>query len=146
MSQAQQSQDRKPWRDEEKLRELYHEKEYSQYEIAEELGCGQNTVKKAMQRHGIETRGRSEAIKKAKQKKYPKVETRTDGYERIRDEYEGEQSQVRLHRLLYVAHHGLESVEGMEIHHKNHIPWDNRIENLEALTPSEHSRLHAQKE
>lgn len=31
------------------------------------------------------------------------------------------------------------------VHHKNNIPWDNRLENLEAMSRSEHSILHWEK-
>ncbi len=38
----------KPWRDESLLREMYHEDDMSQYEIADELGCTQVTVSNSM--------------------------------------------------------------------------------------------------
>ncbi|WP_218055090.1 homing endonuclease associated repeat-containing protein [Haloparvum sedimenti] len=49
---------------------------------------------------------------------------------------------VPVHRLQYVAEHGIDSVSGKHVHHKNGIPWDNRVENLEPMSPSEHSRHH----
>lgn len=47
----------------------------------------------------------------------------------------------RLHRIIMERHMGRD-LTGYHIHHKNHNKLDNRIENLEVLTPSEHSRLH----
>lgn len=48
---------------------------------------------------------------------------------------------VYEHRLvLYEA--GIEIPPGWHVHHKNGIRTDNRIENLEALSPSDHSREH----
>jgi len=46
------------------------------------------------------------------------------------------------HRLLAVAEWGLDAVRGMDVHHQNNIPWDNRPENLELLTRAEHRREH----
>jgi hypothetical protein len=30
----------------------------------------------------------------------------------------------------------------MDVHHKNHIPWDNRPENLEIIGHAEHTARH----
>ena len=50
-----------------------------------------------------------------------------------------------VHRLVWVWHHGY-LPDGMEIHHKNECKTDNRIENLELLTPAEHRAAHSKKE
>ena len=44
-----------PWRDEELLRELYHGREMTQEEVAEELECTKSCVCRWMQRHDIES-------------------------------------------------------------------------------------------
>jgi len=45
----------KPWRDEDTLRELYHEKGMTQKEVADELGCTKWCVCVWMQKHDIES-------------------------------------------------------------------------------------------
>jgi len=51
---------------------------------------------------------------------------------------------VLVHRLLAVAEYGYENVCDNVIHHKNGIRWDNRPDNIEVMTRSEHSKLHAE--
>lgn len=49
---------------------------------------------------------------------------------------------TRVHRLVWTNHNGA-IPEGSVVHHKNGIKDDNRIENLELMTLSEHASLHA---
>jgi len=46
----------RPYEKEEYLRELYHEKEWTQSEIADFYGVDQSTISKAMERAGVEAR------------------------------------------------------------------------------------------
>lgn len=46
-----------------------------------------------------------------------------------------------VHCVVYEAFVG-KILKGYHIHHKNHNPKDNRVENLELLSPSEHIKGH----
>jgi len=123
-----------PYHYEEWLQEKYHEEGMTQQEIADLVGVGKSTISTYMDRHDIKTRspynvGVSHYIDQ-------------NGYERFESGYEGEQDHVMAHRLLAVAEHGFDSVCGMDVHHKNNIPWDNRPENIQLLTHAEHTALH----
>ena len=47
----------------------------------------------------------------------------------------------KIHLLVYETFVG-PVPEGYEVHHKNHNPSDNRLENLELLTKEEHYKKH----
>lgn len=126
-----------PWRDPETLQELYHNQELSLRDIAAKLGCSDYTIYKHMVEHGIETREHRVG--------YANFYTATDGHEYWNCRYGYEQDEVAVHRLLMVAA-GADPTDvfggGFHVHHTNHIPWDNRSENLELVEPDEHLRLH----
>ena len=49
---------------------------------------------------------------------------------------------VLEHRLIYEEYHKCCLLPWIDIHHINHNPQDNRIENLQPMTRPEHSRYH----
>jgi hypothetical protein len=69
-----------------------------------------------------------------------------DGYVRVschRDHPRANRhGQVLEHHLVMEAHLGRLLADGEEVHHKNTIKNDNRLDNLELLTKAEHMRLH----
>lgn len=120
-----------PWRDKETLKEGL-ERTGSVDELAREWGCSPTTIAQRKDRYGID------------------LDVSWRGYRRdysiIRHQHNGEDHQIRVHRLVAYAH-GMLSFEELfdplvHIHHKNGNTWINSPENLEALTPKEHMNRH----
>lgn len=126
-----------PWRDEELLRELYIEKGLPYSKVGEILGCGRTTVRYWLKKHGIEIRP-----SKADQK-FASFYNDTRGYEEWIVRVDGTIHHVRVHRLLAVAEWGADAVADKVVHHKNEIPWDNRVTNLQLMGRSEHAIHHS---
>jgi hypothetical protein len=114
-------------------------------EIAKEAGAaGGGTIREWMDNYGIEKRKKGDAIRHKLATIHPTFFTNKKGYETVCGRHSDEI--YRLHRLVMIAEHGVDAVADMDVHHKNEIPWDNRPENLELLTKSEHTKLHQQAE
>jgi len=135
-----------PWRDEEKLREEYVHKQRTAHDLAEEWGCGHSTVSRWVREYGFDKYSRllTFSLGSRKSEESPDGSRNTSAiYEHIRAYgQDGIKHRVTHHRLLAVAEWGLDAVRGMDVHHQNNIPWDNRPENLELLTKAEHSQEH----
>lgn len=122
--------------EEQKLRELYHEKEMTQAEIAEQENVTPETVGNWMKKCGIETRSKREAT--LKQYDPPELYL-VNGYEA----FAGDNKKVYHHRLLAVAEYGYNAVINNDVHHKNEIPWDNRPDNIDVLSRASHAKVHS---
>jgi len=131
------SQEVQELRDDGWLREQYEVNERSTLEIADELDCTQRTVRVWLDKHGIETR-------QSTREKPPHFRTTKTGYEEVKSKVFGDTKTIRVHRLQAVAEYGFGAVRGHQVHHENHIPWDNRKQNLTLVTPSEHGKIHSQ--
>lgn len=55
----------------------------------------------------------------------------------------GKSKYVPEHRLVVEAHIGRELTDGEVVHHKDRNKTNNHIDNLQVMTPEEHSQLHA---
>ena len=128
----------------------YRKEMRSMADIAAEFGVSKETIKYWLQKHNIPIRGHGEAAKLRVEEHpntipdnsqlHPTIYQRR-GYEifkcGINDEH------VEHHRLLAtLLVDDLSELDGMHVHHENGIKWDNRLSNIEILTPSEHTTLH----
>lgn len=124
------------------LKRLYADERLSAHEIASLFDTGATTIYYWLDKHGIKIRD-SELSKTYRVFREPApFETNLEGYEIWRTKLAGEVWRVRVHRLLAVAEFGYEKVVEHDVHHKSNIPWDNRPDNLELVTPEEHIRIH----
>lgn len=130
------------WQEPQLLEYLYVEKKLNVRELSEELGCSYGTAHTWLQRHGFDTRDRVFEQRRTLLKKPASCQTTKDGYEVARSQTGSHRASVRIHRLVAVAEHGLDSVKEKIVHHKNGIPWDNRPENLELMSRQKHGELH----
>jgi hypothetical protein len=123
----------KKYRREDWLREKYNEERMNLVEMAEEANTNPASIGRYMRKHGIQTRG-------AESRPATYIGCGSKGYEiwqcAVNRDY------VKVHRLLAVAEYGFESVAGLDVHHKNNIPFDNRADNIEVMTHEEHRSRH----
>jgi transposase len=127
--------DEKPWHDPERLRELYHGEELSAARVADEMGCSPQTVRHWLIEFGIERRScnhRTIDTPDSIQRRYPTVS--------------GGHSTVLIHRFLAYAVGKMSFDElcdpDIVVHHRSNVGWDNRPENLEVMSRSDHMSLH----
>lgn len=66
-----------------------------------------------------------------------------NGYRAISKGKRGEAVRKYEHRMIMEAYLGRELTQDEHVHHINGNKLDNRVENLQVITKSEHERLHA---
>lgn len=72
------------------------------------------------------------------------ITTTNDGHRELRMRVLGERISVMIHRLhATLLVDDVDQLLGKEVHHRNGCPFDNRIENYQLLTPSEHMKSHS---
>jgi transposase len=126
----------KPWRDAGLLQTLYWENDMTFRDIGDAFGCSKDTVYNWVERLGVRGGG-SDCMRAAV------FSQNTQGYEQWRHKISGTNYNVKIHRLLAVAEYGFDAVCENDVHHQNHIPWDNRPENIEVKSHEQHARDHA---
>lgn len=126
------------------LEHLYWEMELTIPEVADELGCGPSTIHRKLDKYGIETREGGFPDEPHNKLSYVPLAIDRQGYERWDNQTDG--YWVSVHRLLAMALYGTEEVKGMDVHHENEIPWDNRPDNIALMDPGEHRAYHRRKE
>lgn len=128
--------------DEEWIRKKYWDEGLTMDEIADIAGVCQKTVHGHMMRKDIPRRDPEN--QRQKPTRVPRMDV-LDGYPIYRastDEF------VTIHVLVALAHNpdvdpgDLFGHGGLNVHHKNSVRVDNRPENLEVLTISEHLKRH----
>jgi transposase-like protein len=128
------------YKDADTLRRLYHAEGMSQREVADELGCSQDTVWRWMTKLGVE-RERPVADR------HPTLGHNAGGYEYFQSSvWDGEKqhnSSVLHHRLLALVDRELDELKGRDVHHPNGIPWDNRPSNIAVIDSEMHGRISA---
>lgn len=120
------------WDTAEQLEHMYWGKQMTLSEIAETAGVSITTVHRRMKDRKIPTRGPGPWTT------HSTFRTSTTGTE----EASGSHRSVDIHRLVMVAEYGIDAVINRDVHHHTKIPFDNRPENLQLLSHSEHTTLH----
>jgi len=129
--------------DEEWLRDKYHGEMLSITEVSELLDISRMPVQRALDRHGIEAHGHGYKVANLHAGYRMAPTGYMVSYAHYYDENgDQKQDEVRIHRLMAVAEHGVDAVAGMEVHHKNGVTFDNRPENLELLSKADHAKHH----
>lgn len=121
------------------LRHLYVEKRMTQEEIADLINTPQTTISTYLNEAGIEIRTSLDYT-------HPSIYFSGDGYLTCRHRDVNRRKAFRVHRLQAVAYHGFDEVAGNQVHHKNGVRWDNRMENLEVLSHPDHLKRHHEQE
>lgn len=126
------------YEDAEWLEKQYWENGLTINEIARKATVGTTKIIDIMDEFGIERRNPGRNLPT----RYPSPRTNRSGHRRYQNRHKGDCFKIMLHRLhatLIVDDIG--ELEGMEVHHKNGCPFDNRLENYDIISPKEHRKL-----
>ena len=108
-------------------------------QIADDFPFHTATIRRRLKEWGIELRG----AKFYHREEYASFVNGPNGYEKWHCRINSDKRRVfPVHRLLAIAEYGIEAVKGKVVHHKNEVPWDNRVENIELMTKEEHVSHH----
>lgn len=130
--------------DTDEIRRLYIEKGLKGTEIAEIMECSNSTIYNRLEEINVDTRCSFDYIDHPTE--YDYVPLRMDeGYPYWEHQTKNNHN-VMVHRLLAISKFGFDAVSGMDVHHKNGVKWDNRPDNIDIMTRSEHQRYHRLKE
>ena len=137
-----------PYDDPEKLHEEYVVNQKSPRQIADEFGCTDETIRNKLDNFEIDKRTHGEAVSLGYlSSEPPKMLYNSDnGYEYFKNYHRGKNYIFNHHQLLAI-HKGADPYKVFsngeyDVHHKNEIPWDNRVENIELIEHGEHRRHH----
>lgn len=144
----------KPYNDKEWLEKKYLDEKMSTVEIADLVDVHHTTINNSLDKFDIDRRGYSESVELAdieyptqsdhhNYKNYLPVK-HDNGYLYWVDNTN--HNWIAVHRLAAVAWFGLDKVKDKVVHHKNGIKYDNREENLDLMTQSEHVKKHRNKQ
>ena len=136
-----------PYKDEDLMRRLYQDEMMSMTAMAEQFDCSSSTIRKYLDKFGIETRelGEQISIGYGNGPTIVPMNTKQRGHEIWNHHWKQEHDTVAVHRLVAVAKYGIDAVHRKVVHHKNGIPWDNRPQNLELMEHGDHSVHHRTK-
>jgi len=123
----------------EEIESMYYDDKKTIYDIAELEGCSSTAVQHFFEHHDIET---DQGMYRGGRTNYATYYTDGDGYERWNTTVKGDHYHCLVHRLMAVAEYGFEALDSCVVHHNTRIPWDNRLENIEVVSQSEHMKEH----
>lgn len=131
-----------PYKDPQRLRELYHDEGLSLQQVGDKFGVEGSTIKYWIKKFGIERRSLQEGRKLFQSQKLPSYHQDGNGYMVWQTQYRKNRHQVFVHRLLAVAEYGFDAVKSNQVHHVNKFKFDNRPSNIEIHSPSGHQAQH----
>lgn len=130
------------YKDPETLEYLYWDEQLAMIDIAKLADVSMKTIYNWMNKFEIDRRSNAESTRLRQGYKYPHYTVSTNGYPAWIYKYEGKGYKVPVSRLLAVAEYGFDAVKDNHAHHKNGVKWDNRPDNIEVKTATDHLRDH----